>query len=492
MKYPSEFSHVIREPKGHKDNHIDGYGTAVASTATMVYDAAGNLLSETTGQSATFTYAHPETTSYAYDALNRMTQKVLAFGVAGQQRTEAMAYDAAGNLLSDTPPSGHPTSYAYDALDRRVSGTDPLNHTTTTAYDAAGEQVAVTDPNNDTTTYAYDALGRQTQATDARNNITTTVYDAAGNQVSLTDADHNTTTTAYDALNRQTQTTDPLGHTATMAYDAGGRLTSTTDRDGRVRTLSYDALDRETGETWSGTGVTPNTLTYTYDAAGNQLTSADANGAYTMTYDALNRVTAQQSPFGLSLSYFYDAAGDRVRVQDSLGGTQVNAYDATGRLTSRTQSASGQPGTRIDLTYTPDDQVATQTDTATAAEDLGGLNTTAGSATVAQNYNTSPVTSTNLSPVSAPAPANLIDVQVADFNGDGLADVAAFDKSTGAWYVALSTGSGLGAFTEWTTPQTRWATTVTWQVAAGDFTGDGKADLVGLANETGGLFVAVS
>jgi YD repeat-containing protein len=65
MKYPSEFSHLIREPKGHKYNHIDGYGTAVASTATMVYDAAGNLLSETTGQSVTATYAHPSTTSYA-------------------------------------------------------------------------------------------------------------------------------------------------------------------------------------------------------------------------------------------------------------------------------------------------------------------------------------------------------------------------------------------------------------------------------------------
>ena len=32
--------------------------------------------------------------------------------MAGQQRTEALADDAAGNLLADTPPSGHPT-YAH-------------------------------------------------------------------------------------------------------------------------------------------------------------------------------------------------------------------------------------------------------------------------------------------------------------------------------------------------------------------------------------------
>jgi hypothetical protein len=86
----------------------DGYGTAVASTTTLLSDAAGNLLSQATGRSATFTYAHPETTGYAYGALNRRTQTALAFGVAGQQRTEALAYDAAGNLLADTPPSGHP------------------------------------------------------------------------------------------------------------------------------------------------------------------------------------------------------------------------------------------------------------------------------------------------------------------------------------------------------------------------------------------------
>jgi YD repeat-containing protein len=155
-----------------------------------------------------------------------------------------------------------------------------------------------------------------------------------------------------------------------MAYDAGGRLTSSTDRDGRVRNISYDALGRETGETWSGTGVTPNTLTYTYDAAGNRLTSADANGAYTMAYDALNRMTSQQSPFNLTQTYVYDAAGDRTRVYDSLGGTQVSYYDATGRLTTRTQGGTGQTPVRTDLTYTPDGQVATQTGTATAAQDL--------------------------------------------------------------------------------------------------------------------------
>jgi len=54
--------------------------------------------------------------------------------------------------------------------------------------------------------------------------------------------------------------------------------------------MTYDALNRETGETWTVSGSTTDVLNYTYDAAGNQLTAADYNGAYTMTYDPLNRM----------------------------------------------------------------------------------------------------------------------------------------------------------------------------------------------------------
>jgi YD repeat-containing protein len=60
----------------HVTTESDGYGSAVASTTTMLYDAAGNLLSETTGQSVTASYAHPSTTSYGYDPINRVNQQI--------------------------------------------------------------------------------------------------------------------------------------------------------------------------------------------------------------------------------------------------------------------------------------------------------------------------------------------------------------------------------------------------------------------------------
>ncbi len=206
--------------------------------------------------------------------------------------------------------------------------------------------------------------------------VTTVGYDAAGDPISLTDPDGNTTTMAYDALGRMTGQTDPLNHTATYAYDAAGLMTSTTDPLGRVRNLSYDALNRETGETWVVSSVTTNVQTFTYDAAGDQLTAADYSGTYTNAYDALGRLTSQTDPLGLSLTYAYDAASDVTQRADSLGGVLTYVYDGAGRLTSEQLGGTGVTQARVDLAYDANDQVTTLTRyTDTAGTTLAGTTT---------------------------------------------------------------------------------------------------------------------
>ena len=124
-------------------------------------------------------------------------------------------------------------------------------------------------------------------------------------------------------------------------------------------TYSYDADQRELGETWKAYGGSVTDVkTFTYDNVGNQLTAADYNGAYTYTYDADNRVSTVAEPFGLSMTFSYNAVGNRTSVVDSLGGVQTSTYDADNNLQTREQT--GNSGTlRIDYTYTPDNQVAT-------------------------------------------------------------------------------------------------------------------------------------
>jgi YD repeat-containing protein len=176
-------------------------------------------------------------------------------------------------------------------------------------------------------------------------------------------------------LHRLTQETDPLTKNVTYAYDGNSRLTSRTDRLGRRRDYVYDSEGRVLTETWVNSGGgTADTQTYTYDAHGNVLTAANGNGAYTFSYDTLDRVTAVEQPFGQRLTFVYDAVGNRTRVEDSKGGVATSTYNAANLLTKREHT--GQAPLRIDFTYTVRDQV----ETTTRYSDLAGT-TKVGSST---------------------------------------------------------------------------------------------------------------
>jgi RHS repeat-associated protein len=348
---------------------IQGYGNQFATTGTMIYDKVGNLLSETTGYSVTTSYDHHTTTSYGYDALNRRTSEIDGYGTA-VARTLATTYDAAGEVQVSFDALNNATTMTHDALGRETQVQDPAGYATT-VYDAASNVVNTIDANNNKSTFSYDSLNRQTAATDPRGGITTSVFDAASNKVNLIDSDANKTTFSFDTLNRLTQQTDPLGKSATFAYSATDHLTSTTDRDNRVDTFSYDALDREIGATWkNSTGSTVNTLTYTLDAAGEQLTASDNNGTYTMAYDQLNRLTSEQEPYSQILTFTYDAASNRATRSDSQSGVATETYDALNRLVSYQYAVSGVATLSLYQTWTKRDQLATQS----RYSDLTGTN----------------------------------------------------------------------------------------------------------------------
>jgi hypothetical protein len=74
-----------------------------------------------------------------------------------------------------------------------------------------------------------------------------------------------------------------------------------------------------------------------------------------------------------------------------------------------------------------------------------------------------------------------VDVKVADFNNDGMADITGRWLQTGQWWTGISTGAGFI-----TTFWGAWSPKVTWvDVLVGDFTGDGKADITGRYLEGG-------
>jgi len=288
-----------------------------------------------------------QTTTYTYDALDRVTQIAYADGAR-----VSYGYDA-DNLTSLTDNTGT-TGFGYDRLNRPVSKTLPGGGPLGYAYDGVGNLTSFTDGGG-TVTYAYNAV-----------NLLQTLTEPGGPQTTFT----------YDKMYRRTGTAYPNGVTMAQTYDGAGRLTSiggknaggatltsfaytytgaaaadtalrqsVTDQDGNTTTYSYDVLNRLTGaQTKAGGGAVTATYAYAYDGANNR-TGQTVNGATTnYSYNAADQLASADST-----TYSYDANGNQTG--NSAG--QALAYNAANQTTSITPAG----GAALALAYTGAGQV---------------------------------------------------------------------------------------------------------------------------------------
>ncbi|MFN8526493.1 MAG: DUF6531 domain-containing protein [Chloroflexota bacterium] len=311
------------------------------------YNAAGNLIAVTNakgeittlapnaqGLVASVTDARGKTTALAYDAHGGMVGITNPLG-----KSWSAAYDAAGRTQSVTDPLGHVTSLSYDATDNLLVATDARGQTASAAYDDAGRRISVTDPNGRVTGYAFDARDRLVSVTDAAGGVTAYGYDAADQLLTVTDAEGHVRSWSYDALGRPLTEQDAANQTITYEYDGAGNRTKRTMPNGEQTVYSYDTIGRLTGvDEPSGTAD----VSYTYDDANRQVSLVDGIGTTTYAYDQLDRPTSVTQPGtaahpgNKTVSYQYDAAGNRTRITYP-DGKQVNyAYDDASRLSSVT------------------------------------------------------------------------------------------------------------------------------------------------------------
>ncbi|MDP1624658.1 MAG: RHS repeat-associated core domain-containing protein [bacterium] len=364
------------------NNHTTTYTYDALDRVVSVTDPLGNTTQtqyDALGNAASQTDANSNTTTFQYDMLYRLVTQTNALNGATQ-----FTYDDVGNRLTVKDPNNHTTGTVYDALNRPISFVDANNNSTTTTYDEVGNVINARDGLDHTTTFGYDANNRQISVADALGNSIQYGYNAAGDRVSMTDAngvvtrfeynnmgwltavienfkagvqpDHETnvrteytydlngnkktvkdgsghvSSFTYDELNRLVQESDPLGNTWTYYYDAVGNQTSMVDANGATTQFSYDAANRLIGINYPG--GTPD-VTFAYDDGGRRIGMTDGAGSTTWTFDKLNRPTAIQDPFGSTVGYGYDAAGNRTSLTyPSTTGTVTYTYDAGNRLTT--------------------------------------------------------------------------------------------------------------------------------------------------------------
>jgi RHS repeat-associated protein len=356
---------------------LDPTGAALRS-ASVTYDADGNVTSATDyrGDTATATYD-------ATGEVLTQTQPVLA----GQSITVRYGYDLNGNVTALTNGNGDTTYTTYNARGLPESVVEPptaahssaADSTSTDAYDADGDLVSETLPGGVRITNSYDAAGNLTaqsgSGASAPTATRTFTYDDAGRMLTATTGAAGTPGTfGYQAPTAESfgwddrgllLTTSGTAGASAFGYNAAGQLTSVTDAAG-PSTYTYDRAGRLATDTDAASGATG---AYTYNTLGqvSRISYGTGGDVQAFGYDSLHRVASDtistaSGATAAAIGYGYDA-NDDVTSMTTTGlatpsgtGTVTNTYgyDQADRLTSWVATPSGGSGTSHTFGYDPD------------------------------------------------------------------------------------------------------------------------------------------
>jgi RHS repeat-associated protein len=383
--------------------------TDATGTKTFTYNSFGQVLTATDQLSGvtTVTYNSNGSPTQLIDALNKTT--TFTYNTLGQLQTVTNARNktttftwTGANLTKQTDANSKETNFVYDNRGRLQTVTNALGFVTTYEYDLNNRIKKIIYPDTKFEEFTYDLAGRRTQAKDARGNITTFGYDNAYRLTSITDALNHATTFSYDLMSNRTSLTDALNQTTNYEYDDFNRLKKViyppaiTGGTRLEEIIEYDLV----GNVKKRKDTALRETLYDYDDANRLIKTTDAlnkitlfeynnrsqmtkvkdalNQEYVFAYDALGRQLSQTRA-GTTMTYEYDAVGNRTKRTDYTGRVTDYVYDDLNRLTninyqgstnsavygyddlSRLTSAANDAGT-VSFTYDNRNRIKTSTD----------------------------------------------------------------------------------------------------------------------------------
>ena len=340
---------------GTNTQNLDS-GGSVSSELTTAYDDFGNVSAYTdaSGNVSHFTYDLADrvltrddgkgTATVTYDGGTNHTGMMTA-EADSQAGTFSFAYDADGNVTSQSYPGGTVGAYTYDATgtatDLTYSNpswgagtlTDSIN------ANAVGDWTARFTLNSNQT-FSYDAADRLGTVTDTQAGQCTTRgygYDVDSNRVAATtgapDVDGNCQTSISTTVSSTYDTADRLTNLG-YQFDTQGDLTTTpaVDAGGTDLTAAYYANTMVASQTQGS-----RTINWQLDPQGNR------NASYTDSAD------------GLTYTNHYPTSADTPAwTSDSAGGWNRNIVTAMGLAAQVTQA-----GTVLELVSLHGDVMAT-------------------------------------------------------------------------------------------------------------------------------------
>ena len=397
---------------------------AAGQTTTYTYNARGQVLTQTNARNETTTYSYDAkgyltsvdgplpgaSTTFTYDAVGRVRTKTdesgytLTFDYDDLDRLTKIAFpDGTSNQYTYTlldltlikDRAGRQTTFEYNSIRQMTSRTDPLNRVTWFQWCKCGALKSLTDPMGRTTTWRHDIQGRVKSKEYVDGSRITYRYDNSSRlkqrideKLQVTQYDYNRDDTiSRIAYNNAIVATPPVA----FAYDANySRLHSMTDGTGTTRydyipisaipslgagqlavvdgplpndaiTFGYDELGRRVSTAINGVAAS-----VTYDAGGRLITSTNALGVFSTTYDGnSSRQASQTYPNGQTTEFSY--AGNvqdqhLQKITHKLGNTPISEFIyghevPTGQITSWSQQAGIQTPSISSFTYDAVDQL---------------------------------------------------------------------------------------------------------------------------------------
>ncbi|MDQ7814929.1 MAG: DUF2341 domain-containing protein [Patescibacteria group bacterium] len=334
----------------------------------VVTNAVGSTTSTYSDWITTLTDANGHAKELVYDAYKRLIE-VDEHNATTTYQTY-YEYDGNGSLTKVTDALANIREFTYDGLGNRLTAEDLHASADETfgswsyTYDDAGNLISQTDPSGQTVNYTYDDINRLLTVDYTGESGTEVVYtyDNCDYGIGSLCVASSTSIRIEESFNprkllsSETKTIAGTGYTSSYTYDRQGNRLTLTNPDGSQIRYTYSGGQYigsiEKKETTDGSFVSI-IDDVTYAPTGQMASISFANGvAQTNTYDPaeLYRLTQRISALPSSshaqdLTYEYDAVGNITQI-DELGDTNNErtvdyGYDDLDRLT--TASATGTP-----------------------------------------------------------------------------------------------------------------------------------------------------
>jgi RHS repeat-associated protein len=357
------YTNVFGSTQRHNQIDLDGLGRV--TTSSLVNDPDGQTYVNTSYDSngRVLAVGNPyRTTStggdtYAYDALNRVTQVThadgssyqIAYGTASQSCPSSTYGYGYSTLYTDE--SGNKRQIFTDALGRVIEADEPTSSSNTPSvytcyvYDVLGNLKEV-DQGSETRKYTYDMLSRVMSATtpEAQNNTRYFYYTTSGNAL----CSGNPSAVCYR--------TDERGITTTYSYDALNRPGASPS----ASAISYSNGDPSIYYSYDQTSYNGLTI---LNGKGRRTGMSDGSGQTAWSYDTMGRIWTEERTIGSvtkTLGYTYNLDGSLASLTYPSGRTVSYAPSAVGRALTAIDTADNITYVgSANSTYAPQGALAT-------------------------------------------------------------------------------------------------------------------------------------